>query len=145
VANSILPKYSKLIYRLSSESRYFIQSEIDRQETPINRLPKELRLAPTGAAQIKTNATQMLLDRPLKGKHSFRTGIQETFFTDWYLGNDFERAGSGKKISVILFHFIKAGAAIEVYYFYHYDKPNTFHRLQFANSIIPYLTTPGPA
>ena len=139
--SSVLPMYSKVIYRLSPESKYFLQFQIERQETPINRLPKELRLAPTGAAQIKPNAEKMLLDRPEKGKHKFRTGIQGTYFRDWYLGNDYEFQSGRKVISLMLFHFTNQEQELEVFYFHRYDKPNNTYRLQFANAVIPHLMT----
>lgn len=136
---SFLPKYSRVIYRLTEESKYFLQSVIERQETPLNRLPKELRLAPTGAAQIKPNADKILLDRPEKGKHKFRTGIQGTEFPNWYLGNDYEFLSGRKVTSLMLFHFRNGKRELEVFYFHRYDKPNNTYRLQFANAVIPYF------
>ena len=81
----------------------------------------------------------MLLDKPEKGKHKLKTGIQNTYFQNWYLGNDYEWQSGIKVISLMLFHFTYHETELEVYYFHHYDKPNNFHRLQFANAIIPHL------
>lgn len=135
-----LPKCSKVLYQLQPGGVYFVQTGIEVQETPVNRLPAELRLAPTGAAQIKPNADKMLLDRPVNNKHRFRTGIQPTHYNGWWLGNDFEWQGGAKVISLMLFHFTGNDTAIEVYYFHRYDKPNTFQRMQFAHAVIPHLT-----
>ena len=136
-----LPKYSKVLYQLQPGGVYYVQTAIEAQETSLERLPKEMRLAPTGAAQIKPNADKMLLDRPEKSKHKFRTGIQQTNYTGWYLGNDYEYYRGEKVISIILFHFTSHDTAIEVYYFYRYDKANSFYRMQFAHNAIPYLNT----
>ena len=59
----ILPKYSKVLYHLQPETKYFIQTGIEAQETPINRLPLELRLAPAKALNVAPNAAQLLLSR----------------------------------------------------------------------------------
>jgi hypothetical protein len=135
-----LPKFSRVIYRLNPETKYFLQSEIEAQETPINRLPLELRLAPAGAANVKINATKVLLSKEHdKGKYKFITGLQPTSFENWFLGNDYEYYRGEKLISIILFHFSDE-TELEVYYFHRYDKKNTFYRLQFANSIIPEIT-----
>jgi hypothetical protein len=134
----ILPKYSKVIYRFNSETKHFVQSEIEVQETPINRIPMELRLAPVGASQIRPNADKMLLSRLVNGKYSFRTGLQETDFETWYLGNDFEYYRGSKVISIILVQFVN-DTQMELYYFHRYDKNNTFYRRQFANNAIIQL------
>src|SRR5687768_6006718 len=83
-------KYSKVIYQLNPETKYYRQSIIERQETSLNRLPEELRIAPVGASQIKPNADTILLSRLKNGKYIFRTGLQKTYFEWWKLGNDFE-------------------------------------------------------
>lgn len=135
-----LPKYSKVIYCLNPEAKYFLQSEIEVQETPLNRLPLEMRLAPAGAANVKPNASKVLLSKDcIKGRYSFITGLQSTLFDGWYLGNDYEYYRGQKVISMILFHFTKADTRLELYYFHKYDKNNTFYRLRFANDIIPRL------
>ncbi len=140
INSSILPKYSKVIYSLNPDGIYFTQSEIERQETPINRLPLELRIAPAGASNVKPNATKVLLSRECKnGKYKFITGIQDTSIKNWYLGNDYEFYRSQKIISIILFRFIENNTKIEVYYFHQFDKRNTFYRMEFAHSIIPLL------
>jgi len=138
--NSILPKYSKVIYTFNPERRYFIQTKIECQETPLNRLPLELRIAPAGAGNVKVNVSKLILSKECnKGKHKFITGIQETSFAGWFLGNDYEYYKGVKIVSIILFQFRNNDRELQVYYFHKYDKPNTFYRLQFANSIIPIL------
>lgn len=134
-----LPKYSKVIYSLNPESKYYTKTQIEAQETPINRLPLELRLAPVGAAQIKPNADTMLLSRLVNGKYSFRTGLQQTLFKEWQLGNDYEFYKGQKVISLLLIRFRDSRSTMEVYYFYRYDKPRTDLRMWFANGIIPHL------
>jgi hypothetical protein len=139
--NSILPKYSKVLYRLNRETKYFLQTAIEAQQTPINRLPLEMRLAPAKAGNVTPNASRLLLSREVTkgGKYRFITGIQQTLHSDWFLGNDYEYCNGVKKISLILFHFIDEGEGLEVYYFHRYDKPNSGYRLQFANGVIPNL------
>jgi hypothetical protein len=138
-----IPKYSKVTYQLNPETKYFLQTEIEAQETPINRLPLEMRLAPAGAANVKINASKVLLSKEHnKGKYTFITGLQDTVYNNWYLGNDYEYYRGEKVLSIILFHFINE-TVIEVYYFHRYDKKNTFHRLQFVNSIIPEIKEIG--
>jgi hypothetical protein len=139
-----LPKYSKVIYRLNPETKYFIQTEIEAQETPINRLPLEMRLAPAGAANVKINAAKVLLSKEHnKGKYQFITGLQPTVFENWYLGNDYEYYRGVKVLSIVLFHFTSNETEIEVYYFHRYDKKNTFYRLHFVNAIIPEIKEIG--
>jgi hypothetical protein len=138
-----IPKYSKVIYRQNPETKYFLRTEIEAQETPINRLPLEMRLAPAGAANVKINASKVLLSKEHnKGKYNFITGLQETVYKNWFLGNDYEYYRGSKVLSIILFHFINA-TDLAVYYFHRYDKKNTFHRLQFVNAIIPEIKEIG--
>jgi hypothetical protein len=140
---SILPKYSKVIYRFNEETKYYLQSEIEVKETLINRLPKEIRLASAKAGNVTPNASRLLLSRECNnGRYQFFTGLQETCFTDWHLGNDYEYYIGQKIISIILFHFLNDGKKLEVYYFHHYDKPNSIYRVRFANAIIPQLKIP---
>ena len=134
-----LAKHSKVIYRPQPTGSYYAQTAIEAKQTPIDRLPQELRIAPTGAERIRLNADTMLLDRPVKGKHKFRTGLQPTLFKNWYVGNDFEYYRGEKKLSLILAHLVGGGTSIEIYYFHRYDLHNTFYRMQYANRAIPHL------
>ncbi len=135
-----LPKYSKVIYNLNPETRYYTQTEIKRQETPLKRLPLQIRVAPIGAANVKLNASKMLLSKGCNnGKYTFITGIQNTDYENWFLGNDYEFQNGKKVLSIIVFHFANNKNELQVYYFHRYDKPNTAYRLQFANKIIPVL------
>lgn len=139
INSSSLPKYSKVIYAFSPETKYYIQKEIERQETPIKRLPIEMRLAPAGAENVKVNAAKVLLSKECKnGKYAFITGIQSTWFQDWFVGNDYEFYKGKKVLSLLLFRFVDDDTLI-VYYFHQFDKPNSYFRLQFANGAIPHL------
>ena len=141
MTSSILPKYSTAIYAFNPQTRYFSKSRIECQETPLNRLPLELRIAPAGAANVKVNACKLLLSKErINRKYKFITGIQETQFVNWFLGNDCEYCRGTKILSIILFRFVDNDCELHVYYFHKYDRPNTMYRLQFANSIIPVLT-----
>ena len=141
MTSSILPKYSKVIYAFNPETRYFFKSIIDCQETPLNRLPLQLRIAPAGAANVKINASKLLLSKEcVNGKYNFITGIHETQFANWFLGNDYEYYRGAKILSIIVFRFVDNDRELHVYYFHKYDRPNTIFRLQFSNSLIPVLT-----
>ena len=99
-----------------------------------------MRVAPIGAANVKPNASRLLLSKECnKGKYSFITGVQNTLYENWYLGNDYEYQNGLKVISIIIFHFTNDDNELQVYYFHRYDKLNTAYRLQFANKIIPVL------
>jgi hypothetical protein len=140
ITTFILPKYSQVIYGLNHETKYYTQTEIKRQETPLKRLPLQIRVAPIGAANVKPNASKLLLSKECsKGKYSFITGVQNTLFENWFLGNDYEYLYGQKIISIIVFHFANNENELHVYYFHRYDKPNTSYRMQFANKIIPVL------
>lgn len=140
INSSSLPKYSKVIYAFYPETKYYTQKEIERQETPLNRLPVQMRLAPAGAANVKVNAAKVLLSKECKnGKYAFITGIQSTWYDGWFVGNDYEFYKGRKVLSLLLFHFADDNNEMEVFYFHQYDKPNSFLRLQYANGIIPHL------
>lgn len=140
IHSSSLPKYSKVIYTCNAETKYYIQKESERQETPVKRLPIEMRLAPAGAANVKVNAAKVLLSKDCKnGKYAFITGIQSTWYQDWFVGNDYEFYRGKKVLSLLLFRFANDSNEMEVYYFHQFDKPNSYFRLQFANGAIPHL------
>jgi hypothetical protein len=139
-----LPQYRTIIYLFKPETGYYTKSEKQPEKTPLMRLPYELRLTPTQAEKIKCNAKELIVsrDRRKTGSYNFFTGIQETDFRNWFLGNDFERINEKKIISIILFHFSDDNSRLTVYYFSRYDKGKTDLRLRFANEIIPNLFTP---
>lgn len=140
IHSSSLPKYSTVIYAFDNETKYYIQKQIERQETPIKRLPLQMRLAPAGAANVKVNAAKVLLSKECKnGKYQFITGIQSTWYEGWFVGNDYEFYKGKKVLSLILFKFSDDSNEITVYYFHQFDKPNSYFRLQFANGAIPHL------
>ena len=67
------------------------------------------------------------------------TGLQETEFKDWLLGNDYEFKNGVKVISMVLFHFTDNHRNLSVYYFSRFDKGKTALRLEWATKMISYL------
>jgi hypothetical protein len=67
------------------------------------------------------------------------TGLQETEFEDWLLGNDYEFKNGVKVISMVLFHFTENYSNLSVYYFSRFDKGKTALRLEWAKKIIKHL------
>ncbi len=136
-----LPQYKPVYYTLNPQSGYYTKSLQQPLKTPVMRLPYELRVTPTQLEKIKTNAKELIVSREKTkaGNYKFFTGIQQTNFKNWYLGNDFEKLNGLKVISIILFHFKNDNSELTVYYFSRFDKGNTSLRLAFANSIIPHL------
>ncbi|RYE56581.1 MAG: hypothetical protein EOP48_07685 [Sphingobacteriales bacterium] len=139
-----IPKYSTVIYRLNPETRYFAQTLVEVAETPITRLPAEMRQAPAKAGNIIPNASLLMLSRKCnKGNYKFITGLQQTLRPDWYVGNDYEYYRGKKVLSLILFQFRDEGREVAVHYFHRYDKHTSIARLQFANNVIPLIAKEG--
>lgn len=136
-----LAGHRTVFYALNPETGYYTKSEKQPEKSPVMRLPYELKFAITRADKIKCNAKQIIHSRLLTktGQYLFFTGLQETGFQDWYLGNDYEYKSGKKVLSIILFHFRNDNSQLTVYYFPKYDKPNTGLRLKFARLAIPTL------
>ena len=136
-----LAGHRTVFYAFNPETGYYTKSEKQPEKSPVMRLPYELKFAITRADKIKCNAKQIIHSRLLTktGQYLFFTGLQETGFQDWYLGNDYEYKSGKKVISIILFHFWNYNSQLTVYYFPKYDKPNTGLRLKFARLAIPTL------
>ena len=136
-----LAGHRTVFYAFNPETGYYTKSEKQPDKSPVMRLPYELKFAMTRADKIKCNAKQIIHSRLLTktGQYLFFTGLQETGFQDWYLGNDYEYKSGKKVLSIILFHFWNDNSQLTVYYFPKYDKPNTALRLKFAKLAITTL------
>jgi len=136
-----LPQYKPVLYEFNPKTGYYNKSIKQLHPTPVMRLPFELRRTPTQAENIKCNARELLVSREKtkSGSYKFVTGIQETDFKNWYLGNDYEFVKGKKVLSIVIFHFMWDNSYLTVYYFSRYDKENTALRLRFANMAIPHL------
>jgi hypothetical protein len=136
-----LAGHRTVFYAFNPETGYYTKSEKQPEKSPVMRLPYELKFAITRADKIKCNAKQIIHSRLLTktGQYLFFTGLQETGFQDWYLGNDYEYKSGKKVISIVLFHFMNDNSQLAVYYFPKYDKPNTGLRLMFAKKAIPLI------
>lgn len=136
-----LAGHRTVFYAFNPETGYYTKSEKQPEKSPVMRLPYELKFAITRADKIKCNAKQIIHSRLLTkaGQYLFFTGLQESGFQDWYLGNDYEYKSGKKVLSIILFHFRNDNSQLTVYYFPKYDKPNTSLRLKFARLAIPTL------
>lgn len=139
-----LPQYKAVYYRINPQTGYFTKTEIQPAKIPVMRLPFELKITPTQAEKIKCNAKELIVsrDKSKTGNYKFITGLQETYFHNWFLGNDYEFINGSKVISIILFHFSEDNSRLTVYYFSRFDKENTEQRLRFAHFAIPHLLKP---
>lgn len=140
-----LAKYRTVYYEFNPKTGYYTKSEKQACKTPVMRLPYELKFEATRADKIKCHAKQLIHSRQTTktGSYFFVTGLQETGLQNWYLGNDYEYKDGKKIISIVLFHFSEGNSRMTVYYFPHYDKPNTGLRLRFVRSVIPNLVQPA--
>jgi hypothetical protein len=129
---------------MNPKTGYYTKTEMQPCKVPVMRLPYELKITPTQVEKIKCNAKELIVSREISktGKYKFFTGIQETSFQNWYLGNDYQRLNGQKVISIILLHFSEDNSRLTVYYFSRYDKINTDQRMRFANDAIPNLLKP---
>ena len=139
--NFNLAKYRTVYYEFNPVTGYYTKSKKQAEKRPLMRLPLELKFAVTRAEKIKCHAKQVIHSRQTtkSGSYYFITGLQETGLQNWYLGNDYEYKDGKKVISIVLFHFSEDNSRLTVYYFPHYDKPNTGLRLRFVRSVIPNL------
>ena len=77
-----LPQYKTVVYQINQQTGYYTKTEKQPEKTPVMRLPYELKLTPTQAEKIKTNAHHLLVSRgkTKTGNYTFITGIQPTQF-----------------------------------------------------------------
>lgn len=136
-----LPQYKTVVYELNPETGYYTKSKLQPLKTPVMRLPYELRITPTQAEKIKCNAKELIVSREKfkSGSYKFITGLQNSSFQNWFVGNDYEKLKGEKVLSIVIFHFRTDNSVLNVYYFSRYDKENTDLRIRFANTAIPYL------
>jgi len=140
-----LPQYKTVFYCINQETGYYTKTQEQPLKTPVMRLPYELRLAATRSEKIKNNAKQVLHSKEKfkSGPFKFMTGLQDTHFKNWFLGNDYELENGEKIISIVLIHFSEDNQNLTVYYFPRYDKGKTDLRVKFANQVIPILLNPN--
>ena len=104
--NSIFnfPQYKHVVYTFSSKTGYYYKSNIQPEKQPVNALPYELKREYSQAAQIKCNAKEILVKHEYKkenGSKKLLTGLRETNFLNWYIG-DHVRFSNKEKINSLL-------------------------------------------
>lgn len=136
-----LPQYKPVTYRKNPETGYYTKTIEQPLKTSVMRLPYELRVTPTQAEKIKCNARDLIISREKtkKGSYKFVTGLQDTNYKNWYVGNDYEFINGVKVLSTVVFHFMWDNSCLTVYYFSRFDKENTALRLRFVNTAIPHI------
>jgi hypothetical protein len=143
MTNSITPKYKVVYYNNNPETGYFTKTEKQAEKTPVMRLPFQLKVEPTQLHQIKCNAPTIIRGKEKyktpNGNFKFFTGLQETDFKYWYLGNDYEYVKGQKVLSLVLFHFSNENDYLNVYYFSRFYKEQSEQRIDFVRSIVPQL------
>lgn len=141
--NTIKPTFKAVYYTNNPETGYFSKTEKQPEKTPVMRLPYELRVEPTQLHQIKCNAKTIIRGKERfknkSGSFKFFTGLQETQFKDWFLGNDYEFILGKKVLSLVLFHFSNENDYLNVYYFSRYYIKQISKRQEFINVIVPQI------
>ena len=138
---SHLPQYKRVFYQYDPQTGHYIKTEKNALETPVMRLPYELKEEPAILHQIKCNAVKIIRgkERFKTGSFKFFTGLQNTDFKDWFAGNDYEILKTGKVLTLCLFHFTNEKAGLTVYYFSRFYKESRAERERFITGIIPTL------
>jgi hypothetical protein len=143
MTNSITPIFKVVYYTNNQEIGYFTKTEKQAEKTPVMRLPFQLKVEPTQLHQIKCNAQTIIRGKEKyktqNGNFKFFTGLQETDFKHWYLGNDYEYVKGQKVLSLVLFHFSNENDFLNVYYFSRFYKEQSKQRIEFVRSIVPQL------
>ncbi len=136
-----LPQYKRVFYHYDPQTGEYIKTLENAQETPVMRLPYQLKTEPAILHQIKCNATVIIRGKEKfkSGSFKFFTGMQETDFKEWFAGNDYEILKTGKVLSLCLFHFNNDKTRLTVYYFGRFYKENRAERERFIIGIIPTL------
>lgn len=137
----VMPMYKCVKYRISQATGYYIKTDQQPDPYPFMRLPYELKRTTTQAENIKVNARELMISREKyrSGKYKFITGLQESDFNGWHVGNDYEMIHGQKVLSIVLFHFSEDRVNLTVYYFSRYDVETSDRRRQFAHLAIPEL------
>jgi hypothetical protein len=138
-----MPTFKVVKYASNPETGFFTKTEKQVEKTPVMRLPFHLKVEPTQLHQIKCNAKLIIRGREKyktpNGNFKFFTGLQETDFEHWFLGNDYEFLKGQKVLSLVLFHFSNENDYLNIYYFSRYYKEQSKQRIEFVRSVIPQL------
>ncbi len=141
VEKFVMPVYKCVKYRISQATGYYTKSDQQPDPYPFMRLPYELKRTTTQSENIKINARELMISREKyrSGKYKFITGLQDSDFNGWQVGNDYEMIHGQKVLSIVLFHFTEDRVNLTVYYFSRYDVETSDRRRQFAHLAIPEL------
>lgn len=143
MTNSITPIFKSVYYTNNPETGYFTKTEKQAEKTPVMRLPYQLKVEPTQLHQIKCNAQTIIRGKEkfktTNGNFKFFTGLQETDFKYWFVGNDYEYIKGVKVLSLVIFHFSNENDFLNVYYFSRFYKEQSTKRREFVNNIVPKL------
>jgi hypothetical protein len=141
--NSIKPHFKVVYYTNNPETGYFTKTVKQAEKTSVMRLPYQLKVEKTQLTQIKCNAQRIIRGKEKYKSNSnnfkFFTGLQETQFKDWFLGNDYEFILGKKVLSLVLFHFSNENDYLNVYYFSRYYIKQISKRQEFINVIVPQI------
>ena len=139
-----LPQYKTVFYAYDPQTGQYIKTSRNAQETPVIRLPYQLKTEPAILHQIKCNASIIIRgnEKFKSGSFKFFTGMQATDFKEWFAGNDYELMKTGKVLSLCLFHFTNDKTGLIVYYFGRFYKENRAERERFISCTIPLLQKP---
>ena len=137
----VLPVFKCVQYRINQATGYYTKTDRQQDPFPFMRLPYELKRTTTQAENIKINARELMVSRDKfkSGKYKFITGLQDSDFNCWWVGNDYEMIHGEKVLSIVLFHFSEDRVNVTVYYFSRYDVETSDRRRQFAHLAIPEL------
>ena len=138
--NSNTPTFKAIYYTNNPETGYFTKTEKQAEKPPVMRLPYELKVEATQLHQIKSNAPTIIRGKEKfktkGGSFKFFTGLQETQFKHWFLGNDYEFIMGKKVLSLVLFHFSNENDSLTVYYFGRYYIEQSAKRHEFVKWIV---------
>ena len=135
------PAYKTVFYANNPQTGYYHKTEQQTEKTPVMRLPYQLKVEPTQLHQIKCNASQIIRGKETfkNGAFKFFTGMKETVFEQWFVGNDYENLQGEKVLSLCLFHFTMNNGRLTVFYFSRFYIDKLEARDRFINDMIPAL------
>ncbi len=141
--NSTKPHFKVVYYTNNPETGYFTKNVKQAEKTSVMRLPYQLKVEKTQLTQIKCNAERIIRGKEKyktnSNNYKFFTGLQETEFSNWFLGNDYEFIRGEKVLSLVLFHFSNENEILSVYYFGRYFIEQSAKRRQFVKQIITQI------
>ncbi len=140
-SSSNMPVYKVVFYGNDPQTGYYTKREQQPDKTPVMRLPYQLKVEPTQLHQIKCNASQIIRGKETfkNGAFKFFTGMKDTVFEQWYIGNDYENLQGQKVLSLCLFHFTMNNGRLTVFYFSRFYIDKSEARERFINDVIPLL------